>query len=219
MDRILSGETRFLDVSRVQDEARLDVYSINVVAIGLVGDVAVQAESCRCLGPARYDLCGMWYLAKGKRLNVRLQYRTSAQGPVHAQDLEMVTCFVNATQHFGKGLRASPSAVLDDGLADVLFANCDRGDLLALFNQIPTGAHVNSAAVTYKKVAWLEMTVQPPPASKTGKNSGLLAIDGEAFPYDGSIKIQVIPKAVQIFVPSTAMPITDAYKKDPIIKA
>ena len=33
----------------------------------------------------------------------------------------LMTAFVNSTQHFGKGLRATPDARLDDGLADLCF--------------------------------------------------------------------------------------------------
>src|SRR4051794_8630729 len=66
--------------------------------------------------------------------------------------------WVNQTQHFGKGMRASPQvftlavvaltrvkAVLDDGLLDItLIQASTRGRVLKMFNEIPVGSHFSN---------------------------------------------------------------------------
>ena len=268
MRRILEGgQTHWVDANRVRDEAGLDVYSLNEASVGLVGEVAYTAEVCRCLGPGRYDVCGMWGLAKGLRESVRLRYVDPA-GAVVRGGGRMVTAFVMNTQFFGKGLRAAPRARVDDGLADLLFVDTSRAELLALFNMLPSGAHAGDPIVQYQQVrdAWIEvlpdgadalaagegeeaeeeeekkayleagqlaaaLLAQPAasPASSSAtasaaagsaprwKHKGIVNIDGEVFPYDGTLRITVERAAFQLFIQADT-PSVDPTKEKVIVK-
>lgn len=130
---------------------------MNVAAWGLVGDCGVIAEDYRCLGPGRYDAVAVWGVAKGGGWPCKLTYETPDDEAPPASDAEsnpsravkmktvtverkLMTAFVNSTQHFGKGLRATPDARLDDGLADLCFleGGATRGEMMAIFQMLPT---------------------------------------------------------------------------------
>ena len=89
-----------------------------------------------CLGTARYDVCALWGLLKGRTTNasVKVDGKDWISG--------VGALFVNTTQHFGKGMRAAPAARLDDGLCDVGSIAGSRAQSLRMFTLIKTGQHV-----------------------------------------------------------------------------
>lgn len=117
--RIGRGDVVHIDAVQCAT-AGLAACSINLVAWGLVGDVGVVAEKFRCLGPARYDIVAVWGVAKGGGWPCKLTYELES-GQRVAVDEKLMTAFVNSTQHFGKGLRPTPNARLDDGLMDLCY--------------------------------------------------------------------------------------------------
>lgn len=79
---------------------------------------AVNIDGWRTwLGNARYDVCILWGIIKG---------RTETEGNVTLKmDGELVSNHVSNfsvqhTQHVGKGLRVCPLAYWNDGLADIM---------------------------------------------------------------------------------------------------
>ncbi len=108
------GETMRVDAVKVTTGGQ-SVASVNMVAWGLVGDVGVIAESFRFLGPSRYDAVAVWGVAKGGGAPCKLTY-TPTEPNVEAQvvDRKLMTAFIMCSQHFGKGLRPTPDARLDD---------------------------------------------------------------------------------------------------------
>lgn len=123
VSRIVSGQTVTCDTNYITDSAsNLAIHSINVMAWGLIGDVAVTAEQCRCMGPARYDVCGFWALLKNKSKTMKVEYWREHDGSDdvrfdtrdnHASiQCPMTTAFVNHTQYFGKGTCHDPTAVM-----------------------------------------------------------------------------------------------------------
>ncbi len=57
MRRILTGDVCYIDANHVTDDARLDVFSVNELSWGMVGDAAVMAEKLRWVGTVRPTLC------------------------------------------------------------------------------------------------------------------------------------------------------------------
>jgi diacylglycerol kinase family enzyme len=214
-----------------EDEAApLGLYSCNEISLGLIGDVGATAEACRALGPARYDVCGLWGAMKLQKLDTEVAYvsaaataataASAAGGAEAGADVSadadavsvvrspMVTAFVNHTQHFGQGLRVAPYARLDDGLLDMTFA-CDatRGELLAIFAQLPIGAHLGNALVRQERVRACRLAL--PGRSGAG---GVVNVDGEVFPYAGALYVAVAPRALRVFTEPGAVPSADAKK-------
>ena len=62
----------------------------------------------------------MWGVAKSGGWPCKLTY-TLPSGAVEVVDEALMTAFVNSTQHFGKGMRPTPNARLDDGLMDLCY--------------------------------------------------------------------------------------------------
>ncbi len=222
----------------------LCLFSINEASIGLIGDVGATAEACRCLGPSRYDICGLWAALKLNTIETRVSTSppvSSSQG--NGADLrasredvrgEMITAFVNHTQHFGQGLRVAPRARLDDGLLDVTFAaDATRGQLLAVFGQLPSGAHlpttpepaVGAAAaaaaaaaggaasltsadgvVKQRQVGCVRIT--------KSRARGAVNVDGEMFPAQGALYASVLPRRIRVFIRDGALPVPGKQAKE-----
>lgn len=210
VERIIAGQVVSVDANHVRDEGDLDLYSINVVALGLIGDVAVTAETARWLGGARYDACGLWALLKNAKLTMRLEYE-DADGQVTVLDRPVVTAFVSHTQYFGKGLRAAPKAALDDGFADItICTDLSRAQMLEVFAQLPLGAHGNQIYdnIIQKPVRRCVMQVRPTDtaadAAPDSVAEGVVNVDGEMFAYRGAITVECVPEAFQLFAPADA---------------
>lgn len=90
----------------------------------------------------------------------------------------------NQTQHFGKNLRAAPDAKIDDGLLDffAMKANVvNRGEQLAILNQLPKGAHVSHPGIMHRQVKGVSIHIPNGP--------GLFNVDGEICRHDGVLKL------------------------------
>jgi len=190
--RIAAGVSVAVDANRITDDGKLLVYSVNEMACGIVGEVGITAEAVRCFGPARYDICAIWQVLKGNTSPMKLTMNGDSNKTVVG---EFVTAFVNQTQHFGKGLRATPLAKIDDGVMDLCFMKeGTRGEQLEIFLQLPTGAHHANPGLTFQQVR--EVTLTP------HAKSGVLNIDGEIMRYDGTIRVQCVHRAFRMFIPT-----------------
>lgn len=137
----------------------------------------------------------------------------------------MVTAFANHTQHFGQGMRVAPVALLDDGLLDLTFA-CDatRAQILAIFAQLPVGAHLGNALVRQVQVPACRLTVArrnfhqnsnhtesgTPAAAWDDSERGVINVDGEMFESAGAVYIAVVPRAIKMFAKPDSPPAPNA---------
>jgi len=199
--RIAKGDTCLYDTIKISDEKDLNIHCINEITMGLAGDVGVLAEDYRGLfGTARYDVLGTWFALKGYDAPTQIQVTAmksdgSSETETRHINGDYVTVFATITQHFGKGLRASPHAHVDDGLFDMVFVKkAKRSETLALFKLLPTGAHIGHPKVGYVQV--IDAVVR-----FDNRTLGVLNIDGEVFRFDGAIKMQIQPKQFRMFIP------------------
>lgn len=192
IDNIVAGRLAGIDATRCvfgPDEVKHHLWSINV--IGYCADHcmgAVNIDGWRgCLGPARYDICALWGLLKG---------RTSREVSVKVDGSEWTkgvgAVFINTTQHFGKGMRAAPEARLDDGLADVGSIKGSISHSLRLFSLIKTGQH----AALSDSIQAKEIEIVVP------EELGVFNLDGEVVIHRrNNISMTVHPAAFEFFVP------------------
>ena len=167
--------------------------------------VGVVAEGFRCLGPSRYDAVAVWGVAKGGGWPCKLDFlEKKPDGSTLQQTLDqnLMTAFVMCSQHFGKGLRPTPDARLDDGFMDLAYLDgaATRGEMLAIFNMLPTGAHKSGAVpgIQMKQVKTCTMDVGQP---------GVVNIDGECLRHDGKLEFEMLEKRLEIFCPATYEPL------------
>ena len=168
MDFVLSGQCAYIDTNLVTVDDHRRYFSVNELTWGLTGDVGMDAELVRCLGTARsvtggvgalvcgtwhsltrvtvavccsYDVCGLW----GVFVNPVRPCKVTIKDTNQTFEGNMTTALVTNTQHFGKEMRVSPAAVLDDGWFDFNFIwQSRRGILLKVFALLPSGAHSNN---------------------------------------------------------------------------
>lgn len=161
--RIARGDVCYIDANIVST-ANERLASVNLISWGLVGNAGVEAERFRWLGPGRYDIMAVWGVLKAKGWACEITF-DDEKGNMQTVKEELLTAFVNSTQYFGKGLRATPAARLDDGKMDLVFmksAGAGRGKLLAVFNQLPTGAHQTNKDLIIKQCTTCTMNVGGP---------------------------------------------------------
>jgi diacylglycerol kinase family enzyme len=194
---VVEGRVSWMDVNLVTTYNEC-IASINELSVGLIGDVGIVAEAFRCLGPARYDVMALWGLLKGFGQKISLDILDKKGSRVQMKD-SYTTVFVNSTQHFGKGMRAAPSAKLDDGLMDLVCTKAGvatRGDMLAVFQQVPSGAHEQNEFIDFQQVREVTLNFGQP---------GVFNVDGEIAKHDGTIKMSVLPKAIKVFANRSAI--------------
>ena len=198
--RIGRGDSVAMDAVKVSTNGGASrVASVNLVAWGLVGDVGVVAEGFRMLGPARYDAVAAWGVAKGGGWPCKIKFEL-ADGTSKSVDEKLMTAFINSTQHFGKGLRPTPHARLDDGLMDLCYleGSATRGEMLAILQQLPTGAHhARTKGIHMFQVRKCSMDVGGP---------GVVNIDGEVMQHDGKLDFSMLPRVLRVFCPGQYEP-------------
>jgi diacylglycerol kinase family enzyme len=202
VESILSGDVVYTDVNLLSDSSGLSLFSINEISFGLVGDAAVAAEYLRFLGAKRYDVAAVWMMLKANYHELTMRVtgigRYNNQKPSQRKELtatgQFVTLFINNTQFFGSALRGSPLAKFDDGFFDlVLCQSATRGQLFALFQLLPSGAHYNSKHVQYIQAKKIEFTPK--------QRLGVINVDGEVVKYEGQISVECFNKVLPIILP------------------
>ena len=71
-----------------------------------------------------------------------------------------------------------------------------RGETLAIFNMLPTGAHKSGAVngINMKQVSECTMEVG---------GAGIVCIDGEVIKHDGTLAFEVLKHRLEIFCPAS----------------
>ena len=200
---LLARSTVLVDVNKVtfriptRDGSVSDthvVYSMNMVGFGATADVGVLAEQFRWLGTSRYDLVGMYILLKKQLVHISISDTSSGA----TFEGNAVTGFVNLTCHFGKGMRATPGALLTDGLFDVcLLTETSRPSAVAGFLQLGRGAHKNLDTLQFYQESRATFTVTDP---TTGSTAGVMNIDGELYKFSGPVTIESVPRAIKLVI-------------------
>eukprot|EP01061_Rhynchopus_euleeides_P001420 TRINITY_DN11001_c0_g1_i2.p1 TRINITY_DN11001_c0_g1~~TRINITY_DN11001_c0_g1_i2.p1 ORF type:complete len:548 (+),score=118.42 TRINITY_DN11001_c0_g1_i2:170-1813(+) len=204
-ERICDGYITAIDTIHVTDSEGLNLHSINGVFWGLIGNVAVSAERAwlrKALGPKRYDAMAVWGVFKKQSF----QAVVTIDGE-QIESKRYTTMFVNNTQHFGKALRATPDAFLNDGKADVCML--EAGGLgvprqLEVFQQLPTGAHWWNSAIQIRTAKHIRLV----PEEVTGKC--LCNIDGEVATFSSHLDMRVMPGNIQVYAPHDIAPMDPA---------
>ena len=104
--------------------------------------------------------------------------------------LHMLDCIATKTQYFGYNWRIAPHAVLDDGFLDITFY------------EMPAPAYVTLAAFIY--LGLLQRRLRHYKAKRMIIRGRHLAVqyNGEDLPYQDTIELEVIPRAIQVVVPA-----------------
>jgi diacylglycerol kinase family enzyme len=189
--RIGKGEVCMMDAIEVSTMGET-IVSINTMCFGLLGQIGSVAENFRCLGPARYNAVAVGKIMLGYKEKVLISLE-DADGNIFQLEDSYLACFVNQTQHFGKGLRCCPTALVDDGLMDfyaIKAGSASRGDQLAMLQQMPTGAHLDHPGIYRKLCKSCTITFPAGP--------GIFVVDGENVKHNGKVEMTCHKKKVPV---------------------
>lgn len=201
-------------------------YGFLSFAWGLVADIDIESERCRCLGALRFTLeavCKIFNLRTYKGQFTYREHVSSGSGGEqngsHVSEEKSIegpfTMFLasNVT-HLSEDSHLTPRAQLSDGAMDiVLLRKIKRCALLCMFLDTESGAHVNNPNVEYLKVR--SFRLQPkecidgccccwplfcrcccPPVTR---DTGHCVVDGEVVPY-GNLECTVLPGCLNLLL-------------------
>ncbi|MBT5709034.1 diacylglycerol kinase family lipid kinase [bacterium] len=181
--RIVKGRTQLFDIARVTTNSEVS-YCANVIGWGAFADINEIAESWRRLGPSRYSIAAIAYMASPKKRRAIL----TLDDEVIKGDFYLIA--LCNTQYTGKGMFLAPSADSADGKLDVVIVReATRLQMLRLFRRVFNGTHLSLPFVETRRVQFAKIQHQ---------DRDCLTLDGE---LKGSTpaSVTVIPSALRIF--------------------
>lgn len=185
--RLCAARPGPLDLLEVRSGPTL-VHAFNVVGWGMWAEGNRVAERLRWAGRWRYDLAALVLIARRPTWRGRLQVHL-AEGPTIIPGPFAFVLGAN-TIHTGRGMRAAPSARLDDGRLDLLHVGPTPRHILAgLFPRIYRGRHLGSPCVSHHQV---------PEFAVAGIDDGLLNLDGELVRVEAEFRVRVLPAALRL---------------------
>lgn len=181
--RIVAGKTQPFDIAKVTTNAEV-TYCGNVIGWGAFADINQIAESWRRLGPSRYSIAAITYIASPIKRHAKLTLDNEV-----IEDHFYLIALCN-TQFTGKGMHLAPSADSTDGKLEVVIVrDATRFQMLRLFQRIFDGSHISLPFVETRRVR---------SAKIEHEGTDCLTIDGEP---KGSTpaSVTVIPSALRVF--------------------
>ena len=172
-----------------------DRYFLNVVAGGLMTDVAykVSSDFKTAIGPAAYWIAAMKDLPT---LNRAIPITLKANGNTY--DEEAIMFMVGNTKSVGGFRNLMSKADITDGLLDVLVVRkMDPVDVVPLLGSLVLGDHINNDNVLYFQTDSLTLE---------SRESVVLDIDGEEGPSLPA-NISCIKEAINLIVPAKEEPL------------
>lgn len=168
-----------------------DKYFINIASTGFDAEVVLQSRHFKKFplisGPMSYILGVLSALIKLKRYKLKIVI--DDKQPIEKDFL--LSIFANGS-FYGGGMKAAPSAKMDDGILDFyLVESLPRRRILRFLPLFQKGNHGNMSEVTFKRGAKATVTSDTPfPVN----------IDGEVS-VESSLSLELLPRFIKIIVP------------------
>ena len=194
--RIASGATRMIDVGIAQytcmSGAVAPRHFINVATFGLSGQIScnlnTRVKASLLPGPVRYLTGTLRALASYRppRMRITIDGEAIERGVYFAA--------VANARYFGGGMHIAPTALLDDGLFDVVILDAiSKWQLARKIGRVYRGTHVNEPEITLLRGSHVVAE------TVIGKDAamGLLDLDGEN-PGMLRAEFRVLPRALRL---------------------
>lgn len=181
----IKGKKVSMDVSEIRFDTGKIVYSYLLLTWGLIADVDLESEGCRCCGSFRNDLFAVWRILKLRRYNAKLTWE--GEGPMERTGF--FTVFVSSNlPYMGENMKVAPLAMRDDGQNDLLYlGDVGRWVLTRAILKYGSGGHINMPHVNYYKASTWSLA----------PTNGIFSIDGE--PYEARpILVKVLPSYISL---------------------
>lgn len=190
---LLEGTVRSLDVARAVIGGSGDTSRcfINMSVGGFSGEVSERAgEAKDRWGPLAYMRAAIGALPELKGFLTTITLNGG-----ETLSLETFNIVVANGRYVASGIPAAPTAVLDDGLLDVVISPMTTIPQLAvLMPQVLLGRHLESDLLLFRRATRVEIECDPPMAFN---------VDGELI-GEGAARFEILPRALRVIVSSTA---------------
>jgi YegS/Rv2252/BmrU family lipid kinase len=186
---VLEGETRTIDVGRVECEGAAARYFANVGSAGMSGAVARRANAMsKALGGRMtffYALTREFLAWQNTEVDVELDDGVRRAGPLHD------VIVANGRFH-GGGMKLAPDAAQDDGVFDVVtIGDVDKLDFLTTAPKLYSGRYLAHPKVELLRSSTVAISAAEPLP---------LEVDGEPIGTTPA-RFEVVPAALRLRVP------------------
>jgi YegS/Rv2252/BmrU family lipid kinase len=181
--RLFTGEPRYVDLARVEDDRGRYVLANNGIGIGFDATINIQSRTItRVHGFAMYTLAALRTIA--------LYYQTPYMEVLFDSEKveqEILLLAIGLGPRVGGGFQLTPDAVHDDGQLDSCLVNpVGRATMLMMLPKVMKGTHVTSKHVTMRRSSYIDVISSMPLP---------VHVDGEifAYPEDNVRRLSVNP--------------------------
>ena len=186
----LGGETRTIDLGRVELESGTSRFFANVGSAGMSGAVARRANSMTKAFGGRatffYALTREFLAWQNTRVVVELEDGVRREGPMHD------VIVANGNWH-GGGMKLAPDARQDDGVFDVvLIGDVTKLDFLTTSPKLYSGRYLSHPRVELLRSSSVAISAAEPLP---------LEVDGEPIGATPA-RFEVVPSALRLRVPA-----------------
>jgi diacylglycerol kinase (ATP) len=188
----LGGETRTIDLGRVELESGTSRFFANVGSAGMSGSVARRANSMtkRFGGRATffYALTREFLAWQNTRVTVELDDGVRREGAMH-------DVIVANGRYHGGGMKLAPEARQDDGAFDVvLIGDVTKPDFITTAPKLYSGRYLSHPKVELLRSAAVAIDASEPLP---------LEVDGEPIGTTPA-RFEIVPAALRLRVPASA---------------
>lgn len=190
IDIIKEENHNFQDVGLIQFENSKEEYFMNVAGIGYDGYVVSKLNSLKRFGSIAYLLSGL----QGLLFYKKSKYQITLKNKTIEEKCLMI--LFGICQYSGGGMQMIKEPNPSDGLLNITVAkNFSFLDLIVNLPKLYNGKIVDHKKVENYKVKSLEI-------QELSSKKSFIEADGELI-GTGSLKASIIPKAIQVIVPTT----------------
>lgn len=193
IDPIIRGHTKNIDVGFIEFENKefKSRYFLNIMDIGVVANIMRKVNTKNKFVPAMIRYVTGSFQGFMKHHNVEVSLRLYPQGKYQ---VNLTNLLIANGQYFGRGMRPTPHAVLDDGLFDILLAKDLNLARFALnFPQLYTRKKIVSKNFETFQANKIEVTKLDPTQKL------FVEMDGETY-GEGNVKVSLLPKAIPVLI-------------------
>ena len=154
---------------------------------GLVSDIDLESETCRCFGSARFDMYAVLRILALRRYRGVLRHRMEG-GPWTTVEGDFVMVWAMNLPWAAHDMNIAPNAEQDNGAWECLYIQrATRMQLADGFGKLGTG-QVEALTDFVTSVRCSEIELEPEPRDPA--NPGHIDIDGEEVPF-GPVRVAV----------------------------
>jgi diacylglycerol kinase (ATP) len=197
---LAGGQVRKIDLISVSSEGQLDVVVAGSVYAGIPAVAGEIANATRWLaGPLVYPAAALRALARWQPATFTVTCSGGSSAQEETEVFDGYAVVVANSACFGAGMRVAPSAVIDDGILDVVLMR--RGAKLTFvraLTKIKNGSHIGMPQISLRQGAEVTITMSRDlPAGADGE-----PLPGAAPLAAGTtLRIGALPAALSVLVP------------------